>query len=358
MSARATKLSINPVSQYHPPFWLVGCHAQTIWPSLLSPKARVVYRRERWDTADGDFVDVDFTDSQSSNVGSEIATTSPILVLFHGLEGSAQSSYSKALMAFCVRAGWQGAVAHFRGCSGEHNRLARAYHSGDSEHVDFVLNRLDREFNNVKFNQAKSNQNSPSFQRRPIFAVGVSLGGNALIKWLGTNGQNSTLIQGAYAISAPHDLEAGAVVLSKGFNKIYTNNFLKTLREKSRYKAALFPDQIKLAEILQARDFFTFDHVATAPLHGFRSCYDYWRRSSCKQFMAGITIPTTVLNALNDPFLPAFALATAAEVSPAVRLHYPNTGGHVGFAQGLPPGNQQWLAQQVSNFFETLISHG
>ena len=328
--------------------WLAGCHAQTIWPAVIAPKQKVTYRRERWTTNDGDFIDVDFVDHKFSQNAAHLLPSTPLLVLFHGLEGSSQSTYAKALMAFCDEVGWLGAVAHFRGCSGEANRLPRAYHSGDSEHINFVLNRIARQMGGSGF----------AGQQRPIFAVGVSLGGNALIKWLGSDGQNSTLIQGAYAISAPHDLEAGAVSLSSGFNRIYTRNFLHTLIEKSRHKAAIFPNEINIEAILQARDFFSFDHVATAPLHGFRSCYDYWRRSSCKQFMATITIPTTVLNAVNDPFTPPFALATQKEVSQAVNLHYPRTGGHVGFTQGLPPGNQHWLVAQASQFFKSLINYG
>lgn len=326
----------SQASLYTPPPWLIGRHAQTVWPALVAPKRTVHYRRERWNTHDGDFVDIDFVADPTGESGQAATPISlPTLVLFHGLEGSSDSAYSKALMAYAKNLGWRGMVAHFRSCSGEVNSLARAYHSGDSDHCNFVLNRTKERF-----------------PTSPIFAVGVSLGGNALLKWLGTDGSGSTLIQAAFAISPPHDLEAGAVVLSKGLSRAYTNNFLQSLKLKSKIKAERFPGAFDLEAVLAATDFFSFDHLATAPLHGFRSCYDYWRRSSCKQFMRDITVPTTVLNALNDPFQPTHALAVPAEVSQRVYLDYPEKGGHVGFLQGWPMGHQTWLCDRVFNFFK------
>jgi uncharacterized protein len=318
-------------TSYTPPNWLVGRHPQTIWPALITPKRPVHYRRERWNTDDGDFVDVDFVDL-------DVDVNAPTLVLFHGLEGNSDSAYAKALMAHAQEQGWRGLVAHFRSCSGEINALARAYHSGDSDHCHFILNRTKKRFPESR-----------------IFAVGVSLGGNALLKWLGTDGADSQLIQAAFAVSPPHDLEAGAVVLSKGVSRAYTNNFLGSLKVKSRLKAQRFPGTFDIEGVLAAKDFFAFDHLATAPLHGFRSCYDYWRRSSCKQFLRAITVPTTILNALNDPFQPVHALALPSEVSRKVLLEYPEQGGQVGFLQGWPRGNQTWLCERVFSFFKQNI---
>jgi uncharacterized protein len=319
-----------PSPSYNAPNWLIGRHTQTIWPALVSPKPEVSYRRERWNTDDGDFVDIDFVDGTGPSA--------PTLVLFHGLEGSSDSAYAKALMAYAKLQGWHGLVAHFRSCSGEVNALARAYHSGDSDHCNFVL--------------ARTKTRNPL---SPVFAVGVSLGGNALLKWLGTEGSGSRLIQAAFAVSPPHDLEAGAVVLSRGLSRVYTNNFLSSLKAKSKIKADRFPGTLDIEAVLAATDFFSFDHLVTAPLHGFRSCYDYWRRSSCKQFMHNITIPTTVLNALNDPFQPAHALAVPSEVARHVFLDYPENGGHVGFLQGWPRGHQTWLCERIFNFFKQNI---
>ncbi len=317
-------------SPYRSPRWLLGCHAQTIWPSVIAPKPFVRYKRERWNTPDSDFIDVDFVEH---NEHSPTQTT-PILVLFHGLEGSSQSSYARALMAHSKTLGWRGLVAHFRGCGGELNHLARAYHSGDSEHIGYVLHRIRQQFPNA-----------------PLFATGVSLGGNAMLRWLGLEAKDASFVRGAFAISPPHDLEAGAKVLSQGFNRIYTQNFLNTLKEKTKQKALRFPHAIDLSAAIGSKDFYDFDHHVTAPLHGFSSCYDYWRRSSCKQFLQYIQVPTTVLNALNDPFQPTYALAHQNEVSARVRLHYTFTGGHVGFLQGILPGHQRWLVNAVFSFF-------
>jgi uncharacterized protein len=329
---------------YSAPRWLVGRHSQTIWPSIIAPKPAVQYRRQRWETDDQDFIDVDIVDPPiDGNNGNDSSihsnARSPTLVLFHGLEGSSQSAYAKALMAFAKSQQWRGMVAHFRGCSGENNRLMRAYHSGDSDHIDFVLRKTKRDFPDS-----------------PIYIVGVSLGGNAMLKWLGSSGSTANFVSAAFAISPPHDLEAGAMVLSHGFNRNYTQNFLKTLKEKTRQKAAQFPDEfsdmVDLKAMLASTSFFEFDQLVTAPVHGFRSCYDYWRRSSCKQFLSSITVPTTILNALNDPFQPTHALAVPKEISKSVRLLYTQQGGHVGFLQGAIPGHQQWLCKSAFSFFE------
>jgi uncharacterized protein len=315
-------------STYVAPRWLIGAHTQTIWPALVAPKQAVIYRRERWDTGDGDFIDVDITDPKDPN-------SAPTLVLFHGLEGNSDSSYARAIMARAKHLGWRGLVAHFRGCSGEVNRLPRAYHSGDSEHIDFVLRHTQR-----------------AYPASLIFASGVSLGGNALLKWLGTTADSAQIARAAYAISPPHDLEAGAQVLSQGFNRRYTNNFLTTLKKKTALKAEKFPDVIDLKRALSADDFFAFDDAVTAPLHGFSSCYDYWRKSSCKQFLGEISVPTEILNALNDPFQPTYALATPKQISSQVNLRYPAQGGHVGFLMGWPLGHQDWLCDQLFQFFQ------
>jgi hypothetical protein len=314
---------------YRPPRWLPGPHAQTIWPAVVAPRARVEYRRARWATPDGDFIDVDFT------TGGGADPSRPLLVLFHGLEGSSGSHYATAAMAEAVRRGWRGAVAHFRGCGGELNRAARAYHSGDSEEIDWVLRRFARD----------------DAQASPLFAAGVSLGGNALLKWLGERGEDARFVAAAAAISAPQDLLAGATALSRGFNRVYTRNFLATLKRKSLAKLAQHPGLFDRERMLASRDFFEFDDVVTAPIHGFRDCYDYWERSSSRRFLRAIRVPTLVINALNDPFLPPHALATRAEVSQFVTLDYPEHGGHVGFLSGSVPGRFVWLPRRMFGFF-------
>jgi len=319
---------------YHAPAWLRGPHLQTIVPSVLSPRSPVRYRRERWETPDGDFIELDWVDD-----GSPQRAVAPLLVLFHGLEGHSGSHYARALMAAAAARGWGGVVVHFRGCGGEPNRLPRAYHSGDSDEADWVLRRLAR----------------ASAPGSPLLAAGVSLGANVLLKWLGERGSDADFVAAAAGVSPPQDLQAGAVSLACGFNRLYAHNFLRSLRRKSLAMLERHPGLFDAAAVAGARDFFAFDEHVTAPLHGFAGALDYWTRSSCRQFLPGITVPTLVVNALNDPFLPPSALARPHEVSPAVRLDYPAEGGHVGFGTGAPPGRQGWLPQRLLAHFDQAL---
>jgi len=333
---------------YHAPAWLRGRHLQTIWPSLLAPRPLPTYRRERWDTPDGDFIDLDWallaqdvTADDTANAPANHPARSvprPLLALFHGLEGNSNSHYSRTLMAAANDRGCDGVVIHFRGCSGELNRMPRAYHSGDSDEADWVLRRIS-----ARRTQAGS--------AGLLVAAGISLGGNVLLKWLGERGNAAGFVAAAAAVSPPQDLHAGAIRLSRGFNRLYALNFLITLRRKSVAMLERHPGLFDAKQVEASRDFFDFDELVTAPLHGFRSARDYWQRSSCRQFLGGITVPTLIINALNDPFLPVEALARPAEVSPAVALHYPREGGHVGFLRGAPPGRLDWLAEQLFAHF-------
>jgi hypothetical protein len=290
-------------------------------PSLVPPP-RVPLRRERWETPDGDFIDVDFCGDPGA--GEE-------LVLFHGLEGCSDSHYARSVAAHAVRLGWRLAIPHFRGCSGEPNRRPRAYHSGDSEELDWILRKFSR----------------------PVRAMGVSLGGNALLKWLGEQGEAArSRVRRAAAVSAPIDLAAAGNALDRGLNRLlYTRHFLATLRPKSLAKLALFPGLYDAEAIRAARTFREFDNLVTAPLHGFRDTDDYWSRASSGPHLAGIRVPTLLLNARNDPFLPEHALLAAArEAAPAVVLEFPATGGHAGFLAGPFPGRHGWLAEHVLEF--------
>lgn len=260
--------------------------------------------------------------------------SAPLWVLFHGLEGSSRSHYARALLAHATRIGWQGAVIHFRGCSGTPNHRPRAYHSGDSAEIDWMLRRLHREH-----------------PQRPLFASGVSLGGNALVKWLGEQGEAARFVRAAAAICPPQDLQAGAEALSRGFNRVYCEYFLRTLRPKTLAMLERWPGLVDGERVRQARDFFDFDDAVTAPLHGFASCYDYWSRSSCRQFMGAIRVPTLVVNARNDPFVPMRALASHTEVSPLVTLDYPEAGGHVGFPSPGGAAGFNWIPARLEAFF-------
>ncbi|MDO8959171.1 MAG: alpha/beta fold hydrolase [Rhodocyclaceae bacterium] len=314
---------------YRAPRWLVGGNAQTLWP-LLRKGPLPAYRRERHATPDGDFIDIDWIDAVP---GASPAT--PQLILFHGLEGSSRSHYARALMRAVARRGWRGAVVHFRGCSGEPNRLPRAYHSGDSAEIDWVLRRL-----------------SAAQPLAPLYVAGVSLGANALLKWLGEQGAVARFVTAAAAISAPHDLAAANVALMQGFNRIYTRHFLRTLIPAALAKLDRFPGLFDAARVRAANSMYAFDDVVTAPLHGFAGAADYYARASAGQFLGGIAVPTLVLNAKNDPFLPTAALPGLSRISAAVTLEQPDAGGHVGFVVDRFPGALDWLPQRLLAHFD------
>ena len=311
---------------YHAPAWLPGGNLQTIYAAVSAPRSRVHYRRERWDTPDGDFIELDWIAAVPDR---------PLVALFHGLEGSAQSHYALSLMAALAAHGWNGVVVHFRGCGGEPNRTVRAYHSGDAAEIDWVLRRL-RERHGVT-----------------LFAAGVSLGGNALLKWLGEQGDAAReIVVAAAAVSAPLDVAAGGHALGRGFNMIYTKMFLATLKKKSLHKLARFPGAFDEHAMRRSRNLYEFDNVVTAPLHGFRDTDDYWSRASSKPGLISIRVPALVLNAKNDPFVPASSLPAQGDVADCVVLEQPLAGGHVGFVSGRFPGKLDWLPRRLLAFFD------
>lgn len=315
----------RPPPPYVAPRWLPGGHAQTIWP-LLCKGPLPSFRRERWDTPDGDFIDLDWLPEQPG---------APLVILFHGLEGSSHSPYARSLMRRVAAQGWNGVVPHFRGCSGEPNRLPRAYHSGDADEIGWILERLARRFPGV-----------------PRYAAGVSLGGNALLLWLGTRGTAaSAILTAAAAICPPLDLSAAGHTLGRGFNRVYTRHFLATLKRNAGAKLTQHPGLFDGAAMQRAGNLYEFDNLVTAPLHGFRDTDDYWLRASSKAHLPAIVVPTLLINPLNDPFLPARYLPSAKDVSPAVHLEQPAEGGHVGFVGGAWPGNLDWLPNRLVHFF-------
>ena len=317
----------QPKEGYRAPRWLAGGHAQTIWPFRL-PRASVVLRRERVDTPDGDFWDFDWLDADTPGA--------PLVVLFHGLEGGSGSHYARALLALLAARRWRGVVPHFRGCGGAPNRLPRAYHSGDHVEIGAML--------------ASIRSCAPSASN--LYAVGVSLGGSALLNWLGRaeDGGLHTLTAAA-AVSAPIDLMAAGTAIDRGVNRIYATHFLATLKPKSLAIAARFPGLLDTSRIRRLRTMREFDDAVTAPLHGFAGTRDYWTRASSKPWLRGVRVPTLVLNARNDPFIPASSLPATGDVSPAITLEQPRAGGHAGFASGPFPGNVDWLPVRLLHYF-------
>ena len=367
---------------------------QTIWAALHARRfagPAPVFHRERWTTPDEDFVDVDWLElpprsltscsflppegatppavwqSQScgrnladtaagaaasttrqsrfsgpglnspdarASVRPEMASTQPLLVLFHGLEGSSGSHYAQAFADVASRRGWACAMPHFRGCSGEINLAPRAYHSGDFAEIDWMLRRF------------------ASLHHGPVFAVGVSLGGNALMRWAGEMGRDAGQVVAAVAsVSAPLDLAASGRAIGRGFNRqVYTRMFLKTMLPKALQKLAQHPGLFDGKALLAARDLYAFDHIFTGPVHGFKGVDDYWARASAKPHLSRIAVPALALNALNDPFIPAGSLPRRADVSPDVTLWRPAQGGHVGFPSSNFPAHVRAMPEAVADF--------
>jgi predicted alpha/beta-fold hydrolase len=321
------------MEQYQSPWWLVGGNAQTIWPALFSKRftgEAPTYRRERWATPDADFIDLDWQDED---------VNAPLLVLFHGLEGSSSSHYAQAFAHWARHNGWRFVVPHFRGCSGELNLAPRAYHSGDFEEIGWVLQRIR------------------SMHAGTICAVGVSLGGNALLRWAEEAGDTAAQTASVVcAVSSPIDLAAGGRAIGEGFNRqVYTRMFLRSMKPKALRKLAQHPGLFSREKLLAARDLYAFDDVFTAPLHGFKGTDDYWSRGSAKPHLHAIRIPALVLNARNDPFVPASSLPCAHEVGRHVTLWLPPHGGHVGFPGGSWPGHVHTLPEAVMGWIKAQL---
>ena len=322
---------------YQPPWWLPGGNAQTIYSAKLAQRyvgATPRWQRERWATPDSDFVDVDWR-------SDDIALTddAPLLVLFHGLEGSSSSHYAQAFAQEAQLRGWRMAVPHFRGCSGELNWAPRAYHSGDYEEVGWMLSRFKMQ------------------HPGPLFAVGISLGGNALMRWAGEMGQSANqVVQGIASVCSPIDLTASGHAIDTGFNKaVYARMFLATMKPRAMQKLEQFPGLFDPQELRAAKTLYAFDNVFTAPLHGFSGTDDYWGRASAKPGLIRVQVPALVLNARNDPFIPAACLPTQDQVSDHVTLWQPEQGGHVGFASGTFPAD---LKEMPGAVMEWMTQHG
>ncbi|APW45407.1 YheT family hydrolase [Rhodoferax antarcticus] len=326
---------------YVAPWWLPGGQLQTIWPAVHARRQRAAlgatplpYQRERWPTPDGDFIDLDWLYAPQAGT---------LLVMFHGLEGSSQSHYARAFADHARQQGLSFVVPHFRGCSGEINLAPRAYHSGDYLEIDWILQSLRQRHSGA------------------ILVVGVSLGGNALLRWAEEAGSQAChTVDAVASISAPVDLAASGQAIGRGLNRlVYTRMFLASMKPKARLKLAQHPGLFSAQALHGARDLYAFDNVFTAPLHGFKNTDDYWARASAKPHLASIRVPTLVVNALNDPFVPAHSLPHASHVGQNVTLWQPRHGGHVGFAQGRPPGHLRTLPERVVGWLQTQgPSHG
>ncbi|MEE4380109.1 MAG: hydrolase [Candidatus Competibacteraceae bacterium] len=316
---------------FRPAWWLPGPHCQTIWPSLFRFKPRPPRRRERLELPDGDFLDLDWT----------LGKNGPIVLVLHGLEGSSDSGYARGLLATVAARGWRGVVMHFRGCSGESNRLSRSYNAGDTADIAYVVDWL--------------RQREPE---TPLACVGYSLGGNALLKWLGETA--TTAPQVAVAVSVPFLLDGAARRLKKGVSRLYQQHLLRQLRANYRRKQrAGIPIPMPLREMAELRDFYAFDDRVTAPLHGYQGVEDYYARASCRRYLSEIRTPTLIVQSADDPFMLPSVLPSSDELAESVTLELSRTGGHVGFVTGAWPWRAcYWLEQRIPTFLENYLVSG
>jgi predicted alpha/beta-fold hydrolase len=309
------------IGRFRPAWWSRNRHLQTIWNRLLRPQINVDTTRARWTTPDGDFMDIDFMDGP---------VASPQLLVIHGLEGSSDRKYVRGLLALAGERGWRGVALNFRGCSGTPNRTPRLYHSGDSAELAWVIGEL------VKRDPGA-----------PILPIGMSLGGNVLLKWLGEEGEAAPdNVVAAVAISTPFDLAAAAEKMSRRTGRLYSHFFLRTLKSKALQKAREHPDLLNAKAIRRARNWRQYDDAVTATLHGFRDAEDYWARSSSIFRLGGIRRPVLLINARDDPLIPESSLPEEA-VARSNWLHEEFTpkGGHAGFVAGVAPWRPQYWAE-------------
>lgn len=320
---------------YSRPPWLPGGHLQTLYGARCTRAPSIRFTRRRVDTPDGDFLDFDWSQPPETLAPS----TRHGLLIFHGLEGSSQSPYAQSLAHFFHEQRWLVVVGHFRGCSGVPNRLLRAYHSGDADDIDFMVRTVQRAL------------------PQPIrwHLAGISLGGNAMLKYLARPSCSHHQLHACAAVSAPLDLMASGKHLSysRTGRYLYTPQFLKTMKPKIAEKARRFPGSFDAQRAASSRTLLEFDDAYTAPVHGFKDVKDYWTQASSKPVLKHIRVPTLILNALNDPFVPAWSLPLPDDVSSVVTLHQPQDGGHVGFVSAPWPGQLTWLPQRLASFFST-----
>ncbi len=311
---------VLPAPDYAPAPWLPGPHLPTLWAALCRPVSAPALSFERLELIDGDFLDLAWT----------LDNGGPCVLILHGLEGSHRSPYVRGMLSALHAAGYRAVLMHFRGCSGAPNRLPRSYHSGDTGDAATVVHHLVARHG-----------------RAPFAAIGYSLGGNVLLKWLGESGADAPF-KTAVAISVPFDLAACADRLAQGASRLYQWRLVRSMQARFKAKFDLNNNPLGITDLGALDSFWRFDDAVTAPLHGFRDVHDYYARASCRQFLRKIAVPTLILHAADDPFVPAHAIPHATELSPTVSLELAARGGHVGFITGRLPGRARyWLEPRI-----------
>lgn len=313
---------------FKPAWWLPGPHLQTLWPTLCRKISKGLHlERERFELPDGDFLDLDWAGEKG-----------PIVLILHGLEGSVNSCYARGMLQAIVEQDWRGLFMHFRGCSGEPNRLIRSYHSGETRDLASVVqNILRRE------------------PKTSIAAVGFSLGGNVLLKWLGETGEENPL-SAAIAISVPFELQKASKRIQKGFSKIYQWHLLSCLRKRLNDKFREQDLEYGLKTLSNVKTMWDFDEKVTAPLHGFACAEEYYSRSSSRRYLAKIRVPTLLVQSQDDPFMTDDLIPEPEELPSQVELEVTEAGGHVGFVGGrFPWKSRYWLEERVPEFLKDYL---
>ncbi|MDH4109301.1 MAG: hydrolase [Gammaproteobacteria bacterium] len=321
-------------SEFEPARWLRNRHLQTIFPSLPWPKEpRLPLTRRALPLPDGDVTVVDWLADLP-----EDGTNVPLLIILHGLEGSAQSTYARGLLQAAREQGWNAAVLHFRDCGDYRNLLPRRYHAGETNDLRYFLNKLRTEG-----------------QHGPMFAAGYSLGGNVLLKYLGEE-TSATPLQAAAAVCVPLNLHVSARALSEGFSRLYQKYLLKRMRKAVNRKFDRFTAAFDWDRAMGARTFAEFDDAVTAPLHGFRDKDEYYDKCSSLQFLPSIERPTLIINSKDDPFMTPDVLPGESGLAPLVTLEVSDFGGHVGFVAGGPPWRPRYyLPRRIVEFLDTQL---
>jgi predicted alpha/beta-fold hydrolase len=320
-------------SQFEPARWLRNRHAQTIYPSLpWSWRTRPSLRRAELELPDGDITAVDWLAEADS-----MPDAAPLLVILHGLEGSAESAYARMLMEAARDRGWRSCVLHFRDCGDYRNRLPRRYHAGETNDLRFFLNQLQ---------STRAASQNPG----PLLAVGYSLGGNVLLKYLGESGVETPL-SATTAVSVPLDLHECAEALNIGFSKVYQRYLLKRMKSAVKRKFDRHTAAFDWHAAMNAHTFVEFDDSVTAPLHGFRGKQDYYDRCSSMHYLKGVQKPTLIINAVDDPFMTNRVIPGAERLSEQVTLEVAEAGGHVGFIDGGTPWRPSfYLPERILGF--------
>jgi predicted alpha/beta-fold hydrolase len=325
-------------SPFRPHGLLNNTHVQTIWPALIRKTPKVVTFRERLTTTDNDFLELDWLEQSER----------PLILLIHGLASSSKAKYMLGLQNAFQQRGYASVAMNLRGCGGQPNRKAKSYHAGVSDDLELVVSSLRRRF-----------------PKRPIGALGFSLGANVLLNWL-ADYQHSADLFAAASVSAPLQLNLATQQLQQGFAKLYGQYLLAAMKQSHREKLKYFiqtglTDQLepltRTPSVRKIKTIADFDEHITAPLHGFKNAQDYYQKASAKHKLRQIHTPTLILHAEDDPFMPPEILPTKAELSNSVAVEVSPYGGHVGFVSADPLGRPTyWLETRIPDFFDELLN--